>query len=153
MQPSGWSQRLLITSTMPGSLWAEHREPALLPGSPKIGCVMQPHGWLQRLLTTFTRPGSLWTAHRVASLVPSMPKFACVVHPPGCLQKRFTFFLLFLLLGGSSAGSSGSLGPALLEADLRPDRPLAGELLHPRFPHAYDDELLLMLHPSRCPHR
>ena len=59
MQPSGWSQRLLSTFTMPGSLWVEHLFADLLPGSPKQGCFMQPAGWLQRVLVTSTIPGSL----------------------------------------------------------------------------------------------
>ena len=81
-----------------------------------------------------------------------MPKEARVVHPSGWLQKLFTYFLLFFSRG--SSGSSGSLGTALLEADLRPDRPYVGELLNPRCLNKGGDELLpLLLHPSRCPHR
>ena len=53
------SMLVLHICTMPGSLWKEHLVLDLLPGSPKLGCLVQPSGWPQSLCLTSTMPGSL----------------------------------------------------------------------------------------------
>ena len=63
---SGWSQRLPMTLTMPGSLWVPHRLGTLAPGSPKLGHLLQPPGKPHFRLDTLCMPGTLCVAHRLA---------------------------------------------------------------------------------------
>ena len=59
MQPSGWSQCLCLTFTMPGSLCSAHLIGSLVPGMPYAGRFVQPSGWSQHLLIISTMLGSL----------------------------------------------------------------------------------------------
>ena len=110
---------------MPGSLWAEHLLPALLPGDPKVGRLLQPSGWSQRVCFISTMPGSLWREHLVAP-PPGSPKIGCVSQPSGWSQRLLT-----------TSSMPGFLCSAQKDAELDPNKPNLRDVAHPGLSHKW----------------
>ena len=72
MQPSGWSQRLFLTSTMPGSLCSAQEEAEPGPNKPNIGDFVHlgfQHKWTNGRIPAAAMP-SLRALHDEVALLP-----------------------------------------------------------------------------------